>query len=98
MAKYIDRDAFIKEQCHKCDGWCNCVGEGCDCLNCTLDERCDFIKELAEFPSIEIVSCDAANIHLFDVEETHENCLVQILRNRYTGEYSIGWKENEEPM
>lgn len=33
--------------------------------------------------------------NLYDVEEIHENCTVQILRNSLTGEESVGWWENE---
>lgn len=33
---------------------------------------------------------------LFDVEELHPNCTVQILRNSVTGETSLGWWENAE--
>ena len=32
---------------------------------------------------------------VFDEEEIHENCTVQILRNTATGEESIGWWKNE---
>lgn len=32
---------------------------------------------------------------LFDIEELHENCTVQILRNSVTGEISLGWWENK---
>ena len=32
---------------------------------------------------------------LFDIEEIHQNCTVQILRNSVTGEISLGWWENE---
>jgi len=38
---------------------------------------------------------------IFDEEEVHHNCLVQIWRNSETGEESIGWKPeepDEEPM
>lgn len=31
---------------------------------------------------------------IFDQEEVHENCTVQILSNSVTGEVSIGWKDN----
>ncbi len=34
-------------------------------------------------------------INVFDEEEIHENCTVQILRNSITGEISIGWWEND---
>lgn len=33
--------------------------------------------------------------NIFDVEEVHENCTVQILKNTVTGEESVGWWENE---
>ena len=35
---------------------------------------------------------------IFDIEEIHHNCTVVIWRNSQTGEESIGWYENEEPM
>lgn len=31
---------------------------------------------------------------LYDEEEIHENCTVQVLRNSVTGEVSVGWWEN----
>ena len=31
---------------------------------------------------------------VFDVEEIHDNCTVQILKNSVTGETSVGWWEN----
>ena len=34
--------------------------------------------------------------NIFDIEEIHENCTVQILKNSLTGEISVGWWENEE--
>lgn len=33
---------------------------------------------------------------LFDKEELYPNCTVQIWKNTKTGEYSLGWWENEE--
>lgn len=32
--------------------------------------------------------------NIYDVEEIHRDCTVQILRNSVTGEVSIGWWEN----
>lgn len=37
-------------------------------------------------------------VNVFDQEEIHENCTVIIWRNSITGEESIGWYENEEPV
>ena len=34
--------------------------------------------------------------NIFDEEEIHENCTVQILKNSVTGEISIGWWENDK--
>ena len=58
MADLIDRQVFIEGQCNSCDGWCEDVN--CDCLNCKSDHRCDFIKDLADEPSVgavEVVRC-----------------------------------------
>ena len=33
--------------------------------------------------------------NIYDQEEIHENCTVQILRNSVTGETSIGWWKEE---
>ena len=44
---------------------------------------------------------EVTNLDEFDVEEIHENCTVQILRNSRTGEVSIGWWEGtieDEPL
>lgn len=35
------------------------------------------------------------NTNIFDQEEIHYDCTVQILSNSITGEESIGWWENE---
>ena len=34
------------------------------------------------------------NIPIFDEEEIHEHCVVQILRSSITGDCSVGWWEN----
>ena len=31
-------------------------------------------------------------VNMYDVEEGHENCSIQILKNTVNGEISIGWK------
>lgn len=38
---------------------------------------------------------DFIGINMFDEEETHENCTVQVLRNTQTGEESVGWWKND---
>ena len=36
-------------------------------------------------------------INMFDDEEIHENCTVQVLTNSVTGETSVGWWRNDKP-
>ena len=36
-------------------------------------------------------------INVFDIEEIHPNCTVQILRSSVTGKESVGWWDNENP-
>lgn len=35
--------------------------------------------------------------NLFDQEELHTDCTVQVLTNSVTGECSVGWWENSNP-
>ena len=48
--RLIDAEAFIKEECNSCDGACESIP--CDCLNCAADCRCDFMKDIADAPTI----------------------------------------------
>lgn len=36
------------------------------------------------------------SVSIYDEEEIHTNCTVQILRNSVTGDVSVGWWPNEE--
>ena len=36
------------------------------------------------------------SVSIYDEEEIHTNCTVQILRNSVTGDVSVGWWKNEE--
>ena len=38
---------------------------------------------------------DLIETNIFDIEEIHHNCTVQILTNSVTGEVSVGWWPNE---
>lgn len=53
MAEYINRDEFIKSQCHSCDGYCDVIE--CDCLNCKHECRCDTIADLLDYPAADVV-------------------------------------------
>ena len=44
--------------------------------------------------SAEDDKCLLDEINMFDDEEIHENCTVQIWKNTATGETSIGWWQN----
>ena len=35
--------------------------------------------------------------NLFDIEELHTDCTVQVLTNSVTGECSVGWWDNSTP-
>ena len=35
------------------------------------------------------------SMSVYDVEEVHENCTVQVLKNSMTGERSLGWWKND---
>ena len=39
---------------------------------------------------------NGVDTNLYNQEEVHDNCTVQILRNSYTGKISIGWYENQK--
>lgn len=53
MAEYIEREALLKEICNSCDGYCDIVD--CDCVNCKSDHRCDFVVEIADAPTADVV-------------------------------------------
>ena len=59
--------------------------EWCDGHYCPKDcEKCPFREENR-----------AVSMAIYDEEEIHENCTVQVLRNSVTGEISVGWWEND---
>lgn len=38
------------------------------------------------------------NTNLYDTEEIHRNCTVQVLKNTVTGEISVGWWEDADKV
>lgn len=46
-----------------------------------------------EFPLTPLGPGNGAVIdtNIYDIEEIHHNCVVQVLRNSVTGEVSVGW-------
>ena len=47
--------------------------------------------EMIEIEPLETLGNGSVQTNLFDIEEIHENCTVQILKNSMTGQISIGW-------
>ena len=73
-----------------------CVSRECDrnCGKCDLSlDREEIVSVYKTLLSI-FDSEPHIEINLYDIEETYENCTVQILRNSITGETSVGWWEN----
>lgn len=58
----------------------------------SLEAKLDYYKHTGgkQEPSVVHVQTN-----IFDQEEIHENCTVQVLTNSMTGEVSVGWWENE---
>lgn len=57
--RLIDADAYKREECLKCDGWCDICGNE-KCLSCKDEHRCGFIKKLDNAPAVnavEVVRC-----------------------------------------
>lgn len=49
-------------------------------------------EKITNIPEFEVVS-----MNIFDEEELHHNCTVQVLRNSVTGDVSIGWWPDDSP-
>ena len=67
----------------------------------TLDREADFllahgVRLERKQATIDKIS-DKIETNIYDSEEIHHNCTVQILRNSITGEQSIGWWSEELP-
>lgn len=80
-----------------------CLTYADDCSKCNeeLPELCRTERELfkAAADMLEADGRKAIETNIFDSEEIHHNCTVQILHNSVTGEQSIGWwHENEPPV
>ena len=81
----IIQDALVESGYLKNDGWNDIVGFSDDFY---IDK---------DDPRIEVDIIDGVETNVFDKEEIHHNCCVQVLSNSVTGEVSIGWwYENED--
>lgn len=87
--EWVERDEYYDDIVYRCSA-CRtdfCLYEGTPqenewnfCPNCGADMRGKSTK---------------VETNIFDEEEIHENCTVQILKNSQTGEISVGWWEND---
>lgn len=59
------------------------------------DGTLDLLTELLSFVRNESINNTVVKTDIYDIEEVHPNCTVQVWRNSQTGEESIGWWENE---
>ncbi len=59
------------------------------------DGTLNLLTELLSFVRNESINNTVVKTGIYDIEEVHPNCTVQIWRNSQTGEESIGWWENE---
>lgn len=66
-----------------------------ECKNCVFAEDVHFLRKCWLMRYVPDDWEEPSETNLYDIEEIHENCTVQILRNSVTGETSIGWWENE---
>lgn len=65
-----------------------------ECAECVFNE----LEENWEYCTLTGLPIDwktPTETNLYDKEEIHKNCVVQILKNSVTGETSIGWWKDD---
>lgn len=64
------------------------------------DDKELFDAIIDQQPTVELKESETefVNISIYDIEEIHENCTVQVLKNSVTGDVSVGWWENESEV
>lgn len=54
-----------------------------------------YIKYVCKCAAVMLEEDDVVSMSVYDEEEIHHNCTVQVLRNSVTGDTSVGcWKED----
>ena len=83
---------YIKSEVHCCHITCPVCG-----TSVWADTRIPFCMNSDSKESNERMEENRLDVSMaiFDEEEIHENCTVQVLRNSVTGEISVGWWEND---
>ena len=89
----IIKDFKLPKNCFDCP-CCNGEIGRCNFLNVTIWDYIPKNCPLEEVPDNPHEINVTASI--YDLEEVHENCTVQIWKNSNTGKYSIGWYENND--
>ena len=91
----------MPESCFECPLFSNCDScEGYECY-CGAIGAIGYIESVPkdsrrdDCPLVELPQ-QTIETNIFDIEEIHHNCTVQILTNSVTGEVSVGWWENED--
>lgn len=93
----INRDKLVREL----RGNCMCLQYTDDCSKCAekYPKLCRQERELFKAAADMLEADGRKNIetNIYDQEEIHHNCTVQILHNSFTGEQSVGWWKEDEP-
>lgn len=75
------------------DGCAGCSREmSIQCGKSLGKDAADMLEALVEF----LQQPKVVSVAIYDQEEIHHNCSVQILTNSVTGDVSVGWWPNEE--
>lgn len=98
-----DREKLIEllGLCDRCNAeYCNQCEFGDDIDGCVLRQK-EIIADTLLANGVTFARDTNVPIkietNVYDIEEVHHNCTVQILRNSTTGEQSIGWWPEEQP-
>ena len=70
----------------------DCENEKCPYFTEEFESDGDHCSFLRSTPNLWQIPTET---NIYDEEEIHENCTVQVLRNSITGEESVGWWINE---
>jgi len=73
---------------------------GLDSLEAVTDDEftldtIDFCRRFLTMYAKDTDSFTELEPNIYDIEEVHENCTVQVPKNSVTGAVSVGWWENE---
>lgn len=81
-----------KYQCSECKEICYCVTGNCGKKVKIDNPPCPY--KYCPHCGAKVEDKPKVEMNIYDEEEIHENCTVQILKNSATGDISIGWWEN----